>query len=270
MKTKVKKESKTKEKKQGFLELNYSMFINSFRKIKLWILAIIALDIAFYFILMQAGTLFLGMLQQKASGITLDSALLANPAGIEALSSTIRGFFIFLIASIIILIVFIAALSGILKGIIWTISAGKKPAFVFMKKFLLLSMIWIPSWLILVFLLAIGIKQDTAPLFILALVPFYLHFTNVLYILFLEESRIGMIKKAFSMGIRKILYYLIPYAAIALLFYAISSVYNIISLKTGINPNVYLVIVVCFVAWVRYYLISIAMAVLKGHAHQKP
>ena len=100
--------------------------------------------------------------------------------------------------------------------------------------------------------------------------PFYLHFTNVLFSLFLEESRIGMIKRAFSMGIRKIHYYLIPYAAIALLFYAISSVYNIISLKIGINPNVYLVIAVCFVAWVRYYLISIAMAVLKGHAHQKP
>ena len=246
-----------KKRGKNFLTDNIITLKNSFKNINLTFLLIIVLDVLFYFILFQAGNYYLSIMQQKALGITLDQNLLADPAAASGLLETVRGFFFFLVASIIIFLLITIIVISLLKGVIWSLTVNKKLNLEFFKKFLILNLIWIPSWFLLAFLATVAIREGTAPLFVLVIFILTFYFTNILYPLFLKQNKLAMIKTSFSLGIRKIHYFIIPFAIIIISSLIISRIYNLIALNINLNPNVLLLIGIIYVAWLRYYFVEV-------------
>jgi len=244
--------------KSSFIKQNYDIFINSFKKINLKFFLILAFDILFYFILMQTGNFFLKIIEKKAANVDLAQNLLGlDQQAASGLLTSLRGFFFFLIISAILFLVLVAINWSVFKGLIWTATANKKFNFKFFKKFLLLNLIWLPSWFLLIFLFAVIINPETSPIFMMIILGMAFYFTNILYPLFLKENKLRKIKEAFKLGIKKIHYFIVPYAIIGILLYAISKGYSLIVLSVNLNPNVFFGILLIFIAWLRYYFVEI-------------
>lgn len=244
--------------KGNFIAQNYLLLMNSFKRINLKFFLILAFDILFYFILMQIGNFFLKIIEKKAANVDLAQNLLGlDQQAASGLLTSLRGFFFFLIISAILFLVLVVINWSVFKGLIWTTTANKKFNFRFFKKFLLLNLIWLPSWFLLIFLFAVIINPETSPIFMIVTLAVAFYFTNILYPLFLKENKLSNIKDAFKLGIKKIHYFLAPYAIIGILLYVISKGYSLIALSVNLNPNVFLGVLLIFIAWLRYYFVEI-------------
>lgn len=253
--------------KNKFIMQNYSLLINSFKRINLKLFLILAFDILFYFIFMQLGNIFLEIIQKKAANADFTQNFL-NFLGLDqqaagSLLASVRGFFFFMAFSAILFLLLMVINWSIFKGLIWSVVADKKFNFGFFKKFLLLNLIWLSSWFLLIFLFAIITKPTTAPIFMTIFLVAAFYFTNILYPLFLRENKIGKIKEAFKLGIKKIRYFIVPYAIIGILLYVVSKGYSLIALSVDLNPNVFLGILLIFAAWMRYYFVEIVYSLHK-------
>ena len=245
-------------KKTNFIKQNYEVFTNSFKRINLKFFLILAFDILFYFIFMQIGNFFLKIIEKKAANVDLAQNLLGlNQQAATSLLGSLKGFFFFLIFSAILFLLLMVINWSIFKGLIWSIVANKKFDFKFFRKFLLLNLVWLPSWFLLIFLFAIITKPATAPIFMVTFLVLAFYFTNILYPSFLKENRLNKIKEAFKLGIRKIHHFIVPYAIIIFLFYIILNVYNFIAANIVLNPNVFFGILLILIAWLRYYFAEI-------------
>ena len=245
-------------KKYNFIKQNFTWFINSFKRINLKIFLILILDILFYFIFVQAGKFFIKIIQKKAANVDLTQNLLGlnQQAGSNLLSS-VRGFFFFLVFSVILFIILMIINWSVFKGLIWSITTNKKFNLKFLKKFFLLNLIWLPFWFILIFLIAIGVKPTTAPIFMIISLALAFYLTNILYPLFLKDNKINKIREAFKLGIKKIHYFIVPYAIIIILFFIISNIYSFVAANNNLNQNIAYVLLLVFVAWLRYYFVEI-------------
>ncbi|MBI2134532.1 hypothetical protein HYU09_00945 [Candidatus Woesearchaeota archaeon] len=250
--------------KDNFIKQNYVLFINSFKKINLKFFLILAFDILFYFIFMQIGNFFIKIIEKKAANVDLTQNLLGlNQQAAAGLLGSVRGFFFFLIFSAILFLLLMVINWSIFKGLIWTITANKKFNFNFLKKFFLLNLVWLPFWFLLIFLFAVIINPATAPILMIITVITAFYFTNILYPLFLRDNKLRKIKEAFKLGIKKIHYFIVPYAVIGVLFYIISKAYSLIAANIGLNPNVFFGILLVFIAWARYYFVEIVGSLSK-------
>ena len=246
------------KKATSFIKNNFDFFINSFKRIKLTFFLVLLLDFAFYFISYQLGKLLIKILSQKADSISLEQSLanLSQQAAASFLGS-VRGFFIFLIFSIILFLIAMIVNWSLFKGIIWSITANKRFNLKFFKKFALLNFIWLPAWFFVILLLDIILKPEVAVIYslIMAIIAFY--FTNVLYSLFLKENKLKNIKEAFKLGFKKIHYFALPYAIIIFMLLIFLNAQNFIVAKINLNPNLYLVPILVLAAWLRYYFVEI-------------
>ena len=250
--------------KNKFIMQNYLLLATSFKKISLKIFLILAFDILFYFIFMQMGNFFLRIIEKKAANVDLAQNLLglSQQAASGLLTST-RGFFFFIIFSAVLFLLLMVIHWSVFKGLIWMATTNKKFEFRFFRRFLLLNLIWLPSWLLLVFLFVVIISQETFPIFMIAALAAAFYFTNILYPLFLKESKLSRIKEAFGLGIKKIHYFIVPYAAIIILFFIILNAYNFIAVRLNLNPNVFFGILLIFIAWMRHYFVEIVGSLSK-------
>src|SRR3989338_5790668 len=218
--------------KNSFAKQNYLAFTGSFKRIDLRFFLILSLDILFYFIFVQLGNLFIKALERKAADVDLAQNFLGlNQQAAASLLSSVRGFFFYMIFLAILFLILIVIAWSIFKGMIWSVTAGKKFGLEFFKKFLLLNLIWLPAWFLLLLLAAIAIKPATAAIYLIVLSATAFYLTNILYPLFLKESRLNKIKEAFKIGIKKLHHFIIPYAVIVFLGYAISKAYGLIALN---------------------------------------
>ena len=250
--------------KNKFIKQNYILFINSFKKINLKFFLILAFDILFYFIFMQIGNFFLKIIEKKAANVDLTQNLLGlNQQAASGLLTSLRGFSFFLILSAILFLVLVVINWSVFKGLIWTTTTNKKFNFKFFKKFLLLNLIWLPSWFLLIFLFAIITTPTTAPIFMIITTIIAFYFTNILYPLFLKDNKLSKIKEAFKLGIEKIHHFIVPYAVIGVLFYIISKLHSLIAADIGLNPNVFFGILLIFITWLRYYFVEIVGSLSK-------
>ena len=246
------------KKEAGFVKNNLNFFINSFKRIKLVIFLILLLDFAFYFIFIQLGNLFIKILTEKANSINLEQSLgsLNQQAAVSILGS-LRGFFIFLIFSIMLFLIIMIVNCSLFKGIIWNLSANKRFSLKFFKKFLLLNLIWIPLWFLAILLLDVIIKPEIAIIYILILGIIAFYFTEILYPLFLKDNKIKNIKEAFRLGIKKMHYFVFPYAIIIFILFVFLKMHNLVGAKIDLNPTFYLVPILVLAAWLRYYFLEI-------------
>ena len=268
--------------KNSFLKQNCDIFINSFKRINLKIFLILFFDILFYFIFMQAGNFFMNVIQKRAANVDLTQNFMnLNQQVANTLLTSVRGFFSFLIISLILFAVLMIINWSLFKGLNWAITANKKFNLKFFKKFLQLNLIWLPIWFLLIFLFAIIIKPTAAPIYmvIILIIAFYL--TNILYPLFLKHtetqyvsgakkskaflgnSKIKTIKEAFKLGIKKIHHFIMPYLIIIIFFLIISKLYKLITLNIDANPNIFFGIILIFIAWMRYYFVEIVESLSK-------
>lgn len=250
--------------KSSFITQNYLLLVNSFKRISLKFFLILAYDIVFYFIFMQIGNFFLKIIEKKATNVDLTQNLLElNQQAASGLLTSVRGLFFFLIFSAVLFLVLIVVNWSVFKGLIWATAANKKFNFGFFKKFLLLNLIWLPSWFLLIFLFAVIIEPATAPIFMAVTLIMAFYFTNILYPLFLKDNKLNKIKEAFKLGIKKIHHFIVPYAVVGVLFYIISKLYSLTAANIGLNPNVFLGILLIFIAWLRYYFIEVVYSLHK-------
>ena len=77
------------------------------------------------------------------------------------------------------------------------------------------------------------------------------------------KNKIGKIKESFKLGIKKIHHFIVPYAIIILLFLMVLNAYNFIAIMVNLNPNVFLGILLIFIAWLRYYFVEIVYSLHK-------
>jgi len=250
--------------KSSFITQNYLLFINSFKRINLKFFLILAYDIVFYFVFMQIGNFFLKIIEKKSANVDLTQNLLGlNQQAAAGLLGSVRGFFFFLVFSAILFLVLMAINWSVFKGLIWTTAASKKFNFAFFKRFLLLNLIWLPSWFLLIFLFAVIIEPAAAPIFMAIALIMAFYFTNILYPLFLKESRISKIKDAFKLGIRKFHHFIVPYAIIIILFLIFSNIYGFVIGNVNLNQNIGIALLLVFVAWTRYYFIEVVYSLHK-------
>ena len=250
--------------KNNFIKQNYTLLINSFKRINLKILLILIFDILFYFIFIQVGKFLLKVITKKADNVDLTQNLIdLNQQAANNLLSSMREFFLFFAFSIILFLILMIISWSIFNGLIWSIVSDKKFNLKFFKKFFLLNLICLQIWFLLIILFAIIMKPQTAAIFMIIILIIAFYLTNILYPLFLKENRIRKIKEAFKLGISKIHYFIVPYAIIIALFLIILNAYNLIIVKIYPNPYVLYGIILLFIAWLRYYFVEIVTSLSK-------
>tara|TARA_Y100000310_G_C20593826_1_gene769481 strand:+ start:486 stop:1235 length:750 start_codon:yes stop_codon:yes gene_type:complete len=246
------------------LKQNYNIFIDSIKRINLKIFLILGLEFLFYFTFMLAGNFLIKIVEEKTANVDLTQNLMGlNQQAANTLLTSVQGMFSFLVISLILFAITIIISWTLFKGLIWTITTNKKFSMKFFMQFLKLNLIWLPAWFLLMFLFAIIIKPTMAPIYMLITLATAFYFTNILYPLFLKKNKIKIIKESFRLGIKKIHHFIMPYAIIVVLFFIISKSYNLITLNINANPNIFLGIIVIFIAWLRYYFVEIVGSLSK-------
>jgi len=242
----------------NFIKQNYKWFINSFKDINIKFFLIIIIDLIFYYLFFQAGNFLMRKLQLKAENVDLSSNILnLNQEAAASVLTSVKGFFFFIIFAFLFFILFIVINWTVLKGLIWNLTTNRKLNLKFLKKIFLLNLIWLPSWIILLLLIVFGVTATSSPLFIIIILLLAVYLSNILYPLFMGNNKLGMIKKTFSVGITKIHHFIIPYTVIVILFFIILQIYRLIAANMYINIYITYVLLLIFVAWLRYYFVEI-------------
>jgi len=245
-----------------FVKQNYINFVNSFKRIDLKIFLILLVDVLFYMVFIQIGKYFLNLLQDKATNIDLNSNILGlNQQVATGLLSSVRGFFIFAIFLIILFLLLMIINWSLFKGFIWSITTNKKFNLNFFKRFFILNVLWVSIWFILILLFAFVIITQSAPIFMMVVLVVAFYFTNILYPLFLKSHKINEIKRAFKLGIKKIHYFIIPYAIIVLIGFVISKAFSLFSINLIVNQYISYIVGLILIAWMRYYFVEIVESI---------
>jgi hypothetical protein len=173
----------------------------------------------------------------------------------------IRGFYFLLILTPIIIFLLLTIFWSLFKGLNWSIALKKKFDLKYLKKFTLLNLAWFLILSLLIFLASTGTKQNVTPIFILVIILIAVHLTNILYVLFTQESSLKAVKKTFKMAITKIHYFILPYAVIALFLYIIFTLVPRLNLQQ--KPSIIISILgyTIIFAWSRLYLAEVVNSI---------
>ncbi|HLC61383.1 MAG TPA: hypothetical protein VJJ52_08220 [Candidatus Nanoarchaeia archaeon] len=260
-----------KKNRIGFIEWNNNILINSFRKLDFNILLIIILDSIFY--LAAAGSFFLWdrFMKAKAAAINLpaDPNEIVNalaslgPEKAQQIASEVKSYFFLLLFSLIAVIIFVIFLAGIFKSIIWAKTTKTKVSLKIISGFLLLNLIWMGFWLVIIFLISYIVNTESVPIFLFVSFIIGIHFTNILYPIFMQKHKLNSIGNAIKIGIAKIHLFVLPnliiFLILFILFWATSK------LAFHLSYLVTAFILVVYAALVRYYVSELTVKVEKRY-----
>ena len=249
-----------KTKQSSFIEWNYNILISSIKKININIILIMILDVLFYTLSAFAFIVWSGQITAKMESIILPSHASLASFGLEKAQQAVadsRAFFFLLVFSIILMVLAIIFLASVLKGVIWTKTTNTKITLRLISEFLGLNLIWMSFWFGAVFLVSYLIKDESASIFMLAVIILGLYFTNTLYTIFMKEQKLKSIFNAIKLNIVKIHLFLLPYAIILLLFYVIIKL--ITPLQFKYSQIIFGLVVLFYSALVRYYISALVL-----------
>lgn len=253
---------KKQEKKQNFLEWNNRILLNSVKRIGLSIGLIIILDILFY---ASAGYLILFWLQRLQAGIgafSMPSDIMSlAPEKAQLLASEVREFYYLVIFSFILMLIAIIFLASIFKGAIWAKTTKTRVSFKLISRFLALNLVWMGFWFAVIFLISYGTEAAYAQRLMAAAIILSLYFTNTLYTVFMKNQSLKSIFYSVSLNIRKFNLFLLPYALIFLLFYAIVRIGGLV--KFRYSPILLGLLLVVYAAFARYYASGLVLELEK-------
>lgn len=241
----------------SFLKINYNSFINSIKNINFNIAIMVFYDILFYFF----SGLFIyssfKYLEKKASVINLpDNILELSIQQAEFLSSNLKGLYFLIIFMAIFLILLLVLNLSLFKGLNWSLAAKKEFNFKSFKKFLLLNLAWVPFWILLLFLVFIGINPNAINLYLLTILLIAIYLTNILYALFTKENSFNIIKKTLKIAFAKIHYFIVPYSIMIFLLYLLSKILTF-NLQQRISFAISILILILVIAWFRLYIVEV-------------
>src|SRR3989344_3977992 len=220
-----------KNKKADFLEWNINVLVSSIKRIGLEIILVIILDALLYFLSGYFILFWLQRIKEKGYSIPLQSPSDLAAIGYDKAYQLLFQFRYLIIFSAILLLVAIIFIASILKGIIWAKTTKTKISFALISKFLGLNLIWMGFWFILIFLISMFVEPASTPMFTIAAIILGLYFTNTLYTIFMKEQKFKPIINAVRLNLIKIHLFLLPYAAIGLLFFIIVKIGNLVDFK---------------------------------------
>ena len=236
----------------GFLEWNGNILIDSLKKIDWNILLIIFLDSVFY---LASGSLvffWLSRVMAKLVAFQLPTDIISlGKEGAQHFVSEIRFFYVFLIASFVIVLAAIIFLASILKGVIWAKTTKTRISFSLISRFLTLNLIWMGFWFVAVILMSILIDTAASAFVIGAAIILSLYISNTLYPIFMREQRLSVILKAIRISFAKIHMFLFPYSIIVIFFFILVKASKLANFKY--SEVIATIILIILAALVRYY-----------------
>ena len=254
-------------KKQNYFKNSWNLFVKSFKDFDTRAIFIVLYDLIFFSIIYLSFIIFSKYIQNKSLkiNIPLTEEIMQLPqTEISQISSQLNNFlwFIFIGIVLVALIIFIAACT--FKGLIWLKITHKKFTIDFIKKFVLLNLIWTLIWIIPIIIIALVLKKDLLAPFLVIIAPLIMHFTNILHIFFIHTKKLSSIKRAFKIGIKKIYLFILPYILMLIIFLIISQSYWLYNFMPGNIPFIIAIFVLLvYFAWFRIYLYTIVKDIEK-------
>ncbi|MCK4521583.1 MAG: hypothetical protein KAU20_03340 [Nanoarchaeota archaeon] len=245
--------------KQNYLKKTWDLLKESFKEMDIRkVIFIVLYDLLFFSIIFFSFFIFGRILKNKAlqmQDLPLQKITMLPKEELESILGVMQHFLFALIAGLVIVLLIVFISMCLFKGLIWCSTLKKKFNIKFYLKFLVLNLLWFLIWLIPTILLAILMKRELIVFLIIVVIPFLMHFTNLLYISFIKNNRLNAIKDAFRTGSKKIHLFLVPYAIIIILFIVISQLYWIYKfLPSNVSGLITGLIILVFMAWSRVYL----------------
>jgi len=252
-----------------------SLFMKSFKEIDKRLIHIVMLDALFYLALFGILLFTFTSLNWNFEAVKESVPTLTDIVGdieggkidedmTQKLTEINAIFYMAIARTILILVViFIVSLMvGILfKGLIWAKILHKKFDIHFYKRFALLNILWIIPWALIIVVFLFAIQSMIVFWYIIGIIILFLHFTNIIYVLFEKKKKFSIIlKDTFILGVEKIRYFLIPYLLIALVFFILVHVLGLFSfLPWKIYVVFFVLILLVFFAWVRVYVSNVIL-----------
>lgn len=231
--------------KKSFTELNLKFFLLVLFDVLLGAVISLSTLLWMYFIKIKG---------QAVASLPLGQLMQLGAQEMEKTLGTMQSFLFFLIASIVLLLVTFVLAWCLFKGLQWSIALKKKFSAKYYGKFLLLNLIWILIWSI-PFSIAAKMKAKAYAVYAAAILLMY--FTVILYVLFTKENKFKKILEAFSFGVKKFYFLVMPFSVTGVIIY-------ILSLMRGfflVLPRVFVVSLIIaaallFLSWSKFYLVK--------------
>ncbi|MEK6943587.1 MAG: hypothetical protein AABX00_05985 [Nanoarchaeota archaeon] len=256
-------------KKQSYWEKNIELLKSTIKKIDKWILISIALDIAFYIIVIYSFMFWNSSVQAKQFSIMSKyppDPMMMSASQLQSINTEAKSFLILLYSSIVLLALFIIFIASIVKGIIWAKTTSTKINLHLISRFLGLNLIWMGLWAAIIILIVFGIDNSSLVAFASLSIVIALYFTNIVYSLFMKSNKLSSIAEGLKLGVSKISYFAIPNAALFLVVYLLinsGSLFNAIQKNAGYINLAILVLLIAFMAFARYYTSTLVYQVQK-------
>ena len=253
-------------------KIKNSLFVKSFKELDKKLIYTIILDILFYVVLLGIVVFTFASLKWNFEAVkeaipTLTYILgdvenIATEDAAQKLTELNAAFFIAIARTILILLVIfiVSLMAGIFfKALIWTRILHKKLDIHFYRRFTLLNMLWIVPWALAIVILLFAIKSMFVFFYIILIIFLFLHFTNILYVLFEKKKKFSIIlKETFMLGTGKIHHFILPYVWVALLFFLLVNILGLLSfLPWRIYVMLFILALFLYFAWVRIYISKI-------------
>jgi hypothetical protein len=255
---------KLKMKKESFLKWNNRVLAEAFKR-PLYTTMLSALaDFLFYAASFFAFSLWYQRIMEKMYSLSIPGpSELASmgQAAREAALGEARSFYIAVILSLILLVVFAIFLFSIASALSWSLAAGKKQNLHLFSRFLALDMAWAPGWVILIALAAMYAQPGYVFAFMVAIAFAAYFLTTMLHSAFIDEEKLRSVKTAFRLGFGKIRLYALPFASFFSILYIVMVLAG--ALKFSYSSYLYSAILLLCAAFYRSYFYRITSSIRK-------
>ncbi len=191
----------------------------------------------------------------KLEGVELSNIASQTETELQQMATTLKGFITFTAIVAVSAIILLIINWSFFQGLIYNILLKKKFNINYLKKFLLLNLIWFIPWLLLFYAILSLAKLDYLVVSSLLLIILFLHFSFILYTLSAENNKL-QIKKSLKLGITEVHRFIIPYILIIVTFIIISQL-NLLSINIFIISLIYLL----FFSWLQNYIKDITLKI---------
>ena len=241
---------------------NIEILKKSLKSIDFNIFLEILLDLFFYSFISFLLYAIVNKINKIQNSINLPKDLASQSAEIiKQASQAANDYYITLIFSIVLFGIILIAAAGIIKGIIWVLTAKIKISFSYILKFFVMNSILMGAWFLLS-LAVFFIMNPAAASNIIILLTIILVYAGInSSILFVKEQKIGIIKSIKSglkLSINKIHLFILPYLIV------FTGILIIIFLSNLIVPKMYPakgyifgVLIISYFCIARYYLFEL-------------
>lgn len=231
--------------------------MNSFKNKN--ILLVLALNTSF--ILITAALIRLTRLISepwigKIKEVDLSNIMSQSEAQLQSILASMRGFILFVILTAILFILLLIINWSFCQGMIYHLLLKKKFTLKYFEKFLLLNMLWFIPWIALFLVIISGAKLSYLAVSAYSLIAIFLHFSFVLYTLFVNSKlkKLSHFKIHLKISIAKIYHFFLPYSLITITFIIISQLNRL-----NLNFIVIVLIYLLFFSWMQNYTKDIVL-----------